>query len=64
METEKSVQEYIQLKVIEKAKDKLYNFDKSVNEIASESGLNSSHHLSRMFKKVAGSSPCDYRMMN
>lgn len=63
-ETGKSAQEYIQLKVIEKSKDKLYNLDKSINEIAYELGFKYPHHFSRMFKKVTGSSPTDYRLMN
>lgn len=63
-ETGKSAQEYIQLKVIDKAKDKLYNPDKSINEVAYELGFKYPHHFSRMFKKATGSSPTDYRMMN
>lgn len=63
-DTGKSAQEYIQLKVIEKSKDKLYNPDKSINEIAYELGFKYPHHFSRMFKKVVGNSPTDYRLMN
>ncbi|MCD7901543.1 MAG: helix-turn-helix domain-containing protein [Bacteroides sp.] len=63
-ETGKSAQEYIQIKVIEKAKDRLYNPDKSINEIAYELGFKYPHHFSRMFKKVVGSSPSDYRLRN
>lgn len=62
-ETGKSAQEYIQLKTIDKAKDKLYNPEKSVNEVAYELGFKYPHHFSRMFKKVVGCSPTDYRMM-
>lgn len=60
-ETGKSAQEYIQLKVIEIAKDKLYNREKSINEIAYELGFKYPHHFSRMFKKIVGYSPTDYR---
>jgi AraC-like DNA-binding protein len=63
-ETGKSAQEYIQLKLVEKAKDKLYNPEITVNEVAYELGFKYPHHFSRMFKKVVGSSPTDYRMMN
>lgn len=63
-ETGKSAQEYIQIKIIEIAKDKLYSPDKSINEIAYELGFKYPHHFSRMFKKVEGSSPSDYRLMN
>jgi AraC-like DNA-binding protein len=63
-ETGKSAREYIQLKVIDKAKDKLYHPEKSVNEIAYELGFKYPHHFSRMFKKMTGCSPTDYRQMN
>ena len=63
-ETGKSAQEYIQQKVIEKAKDKLYNPEKAVNEIAYELGFKYPHHFSRMFKKVVGCSPTNFRLMN
>ena len=63
-ETGKSAQEYIQQKVIEKAKDKLYNPEKAVNEIAYELGFKYPHHFSRMFKKLVGCSPTDYRILN
>lgn len=63
-ETGKPAQEYIQLKVIDKAKDSLYNPDKSINEIAYELGFKYPHHFSRMFKKVVGSSPSEYRLRN
>lgn len=63
-ETGKSAQEYIQQKVIEKAKDKLYNPEKAVNEVAYELGFKYPHHFSRMFKKVVGCSPTDFRLMN
>ncbi|MDL2303889.1 helix-turn-helix domain-containing protein [Bacteroides sp. OttesenSCG-928-D19] len=61
-ETGKSAQEYVQLKIIDKAKDKLYNPEKSVNEVAYELGFKYPHHFSRMFKKVVGQSPTNYRM--
>lgn len=63
-ETGKAAQEHIQLKVIEMAKDKLYNRQKTVNEIAYELGFKYPHHFSRMFKKIVGYSPTDYRELN
>ena len=63
-ETGKFAQEYIQLKVAEKAKDKLSNPEKTINEIAYELGFKYPHHFSRMFKKVAGCSPKEYRIVN
>ena len=63
-ETGKSAHEYIQLKMLDKAKNKLYNPEKSVNEIAYELGFKYPQHFSRMFKKAVGCSPSDYRIMN
>lgn len=63
-ETGKSAQEYIQLKLIDKAKDKLYDPATTVNEIAYELGFKYPNHFSRMFKKVVGCSPTDYRTTN
>lgn len=60
-ETGKPAQEYIRLKIIEGAKDRLYHPEKSVNEVAYELGFKYPHHFSRMFKKVTGSSPTAYR---
>ena len=63
-ETGKSAQEYIQLTIIEKAKEMLIEGGKSVSEIAYELGFKYPHHLSRLFKKVVGIAPNEYRMMN
>lgn len=63
-ETGKSAQEYIQAKIIDVAKDKLFNSDKTINEIAYELGFKYPQHFSRMFKKAAGTSPSEYRAKN
>ena len=63
-ETGKSAQEYIQMKVIDRAKDKLHNPNTAINIIAYELGFKYPHHFSRMFKKVTGYSPTEFRMMN
>lgn len=61
-ETGKSAQEYIQFAVINKAKDSLSSGPgKSVSEIAYELGFKYPHHLSRVFKKVVGCTPNEYR---
>lgn len=60
-ETGKSAQEYIQLKMMDKAKDKLHSPSVSVNEIAYELGFKYPNHFSRMFKKAVGCSPTEYR---
>ncbi|SFL47063.1 helix-turn-helix domain-containing protein [Proteiniphilum acetatigenes] len=63
-ETGKTAQEYIQLKLIEKSKQKLSDSTKTVNEVAYELGFKYPHHFSRLFKKVAGCSPTDFRSQN
>lgn len=63
-ETGKSAQEYIQAKIIDVAKDKLFNSDKTINEIAYELGFKYPQHFSRKFKKAAGTSPSEYRAKN
>lgn len=63
-ETGKTAQEYVQLKIIDKAKEMLYSPYKSINEIAYELGFKYPHHFSRMFKKMVGVSPTDYRIAN
>lgn len=62
-ETGKSAQEQIQLTLISRAKSMFYDADKTVSEIAYELGFKYPHHLSRLFKKVTGHSPNEYRLM-
>lgn len=61
-QTGKSAIEYIHLAIINKVKDCLLETDKTVSEIAYEVGFQYPHHLSRLFKKVAGCTPNEYRM--
>ena len=60
-ETGKSAQECIQLTVINQVKERFADLDKSVSEVAYEMGFKYPHHLSRLFKKVVGCSPNEYR---
>ena len=60
-ETGKSAIEYIHLFVINRVKDLLASTNKTVSEIAYEVGFQYPHHLSRMFKKVVGCTPNEYR---
>ena len=63
-DTGKSAQEYIQMKVIELAKEKIFDPSKTVNEIAYELGFKYPQHFTRFFKKQVGHSPNEYRMLN
>jgi len=63
-ETGKTAQEYIQLKVVDVAKEKIFDHSKSVSQIAFELGFKYPQHFTRYFKKIVGQSPNDYRMLN
>jgi AraC-like DNA-binding protein len=63
-ETGKSAHEYIQEKVIDLAKEKIFDPNKSVSEIAYELGFKYPQHFTRLFKKQTGSSPLEYRSNN
>lgn len=63
-ETGKSAQEYIQWATIERAKQLLAEGRQAVSEVAYALGFKYPHHLSRLFKKVAGITPNEYRSVN
>jgi AraC-like DNA-binding protein len=63
-ETGKTAQEYIQAKVIDVAKERIFNPTKSVSEIAYELGFKYPQHFTRLFKQRVGYSPNEYRTLN
>jgi len=63
-ETGKSAQEHIQLKLIDAAKEKIYDTSKSISDIAYELGFKYPQHFTRMFKKEVGMSPNEFRNLN
>ena len=63
-ETGKSPQEHIQTKVIDVAKERIFDQSKSVSQIAYELGFKYPQHFTRLFKQRVGQSPNEYRMMN
>jgi AraC-like DNA-binding protein len=63
-ETGKNGTEYIQLHVIELAKDKLLSSTVSVSEIAYDLGFEYPQYFSKMFKKNTGMSPAEFRNLN
>ena len=63
-ETGKSPQEHIQLKMMEIAKERIFDKSKTVGEIAYKLGFKHPQHFSRMFKNETGFSPNEYRSLN
>lgn len=63
-ETGKSPQEYIQSKIIDVAKERIFDISKSVSEIAYELGFKYPQHFTRLFKQKVGVSPNEYRSLN
>jgi AraC family transcriptional regulator, transcriptional activator of pobA len=63
-ETGKSAQEYIQTKIIDIAKERVFDISKSVSEIAYELGFKYPQHFTRLFKQKVGVSPNEYRSLN
>ena len=60
-ETGKSPQEYLHERIIEAAKEKLFDPNKSISEIAYEIGFKYPAHFTRLFKQRVGQSPNEYR---
>ncbi len=63
-ETGRSAQEYIQNKVIDVAKERIFDHSKSVSQIADELGFKYPQHFTRFFKQKVGQSPNEYRNLN
>jgi len=63
-ETGKTAQEHIQLKIIDLAKERIFDVEKSVSQIAFELGFKYPQHFNRMFKKTTGYTPNEYRFLN
>ncbi|WP_300979051.1 AraC family transcriptional regulator [Flavobacterium sp.] len=63
-ETGKSAQEYIQIKLMNIAKERIFDSGKSISQIAFELGFKYPQHFNRMFKKSTGYTPNEYRSLN
>lgn len=63
-ETGKTALEYIQLKIMGWAKQKILDNQKTINEIAYELGFKYPAHFTRAFKKNTGMTPIEYRSLN
>lgn len=63
-ETGQSAKDYMLNKTIEVAKNKVFEGDKTVNEIAYELGFKYPQHFTRLFKQKVGMSPVEFRGLN
>jgi AraC-like DNA-binding protein len=60
-ETGHTALDYIQSKLIDEAKEKIFDTHKSINEVASELGFKYQQHFTRLFKQKTGVTPNEYR---
>jgi len=63
-ETGKTAQEYIQARLIDMAKEKIFDTSKSISQVAYELGFKYPQHFVRLFKQRVGQTPNEYRSMN
>ncbi|MCD7923544.1 MAG: helix-turn-helix transcriptional regulator [Bacteroides sp.] len=63
-ETGQTAQQYILLKLISVAKDRIVNTNQSVTEVAYGLGFQYAQHFSHLFKKNVGCSPNEYKKQN
>jgi len=63
-ETGKSAMEHIQARLIDVAKERIFDHSKSVGEIAYALGFKYPQHFARLFKQRVGQSPNEYRSLN
>lgn len=56
-----SALKHIQQQTLETAKERVFNTQKSISEIAYELGFTYPQHFSRWFKKQTGCTPNEYR---
>ena len=63
-ETGKSALEFIQFKILDTAKERLFDSSKSISEIAYELGFKYPQHFTRLFKQKVGVSPLEFRGLN
>lgn len=63
-ETGKTAQEYIQHKIIDVAKEQIFDDEKSISQIAYNLGFKYPQHFNRLFKQRTGKTPNEYRSLN
>jgi AraC family transcriptional regulator, transcriptional activator of pobA len=63
-ETGQSAHDYIQSKLMDVAKERIFDTQRSVSEIAYELGFKYPQHFTRLFKQRTGHTPQEYRSLN
>ncbi len=63
-ETGKTASEHIQAKLIDIAKERIFDPNKTVSQVAYELGFKYPQHFARLFKQKVGRSPLAFRSMN
>jgi AraC-like DNA-binding protein len=63
-ETGQSPQDYIHTKVIDVAKERIFDTDRSIGELAYGLGFKYPQHFTRLFKQRVGHTPLEYRSLN
>lgn len=63
-ETGGTALDYIQSKLIDEAKTKMFDASKTINDIATELGFKYQQHFTRLFKQKTGLTPNEYRNLN
>jgi len=63
-ETGRSAQEYIQSRIIDLAKERIFDTKMSISEVAYELGFKYPQHFTRLFKQKTGMTPVEYRSLN
>ncbi len=63
-ETGNTAQEYIQTKILNIAKEKLFDRSKTISEVAYDLGFKYPQHFTRLFKQRIGYTPNKYRTLN
>jgi AraC family transcriptional regulator, transcriptional activator of pobA len=63
-ETGKTAQDHIQTKLIDLAKERVLQVEKSISEVAYDLGFRYPQHFTRLFKQKTGMTPNEYRGLN
>ncbi|PZF71296.1 helix-turn-helix domain-containing protein [Taibaiella soli] len=63
-ETGSTALDYIQSRLIDEAKSKMFDHAKSISDVATELGFKYQQHFTRLFKQKVGMTPNEFRNLN